>query len=77
MNVNRVPSYQVFALAGSYKFESVGPMKDLQVYGVVNNLFDRNPPIAPGNANNINGGTNAIYFDTLGRAFQSGVRTDF
>jgi outer membrane receptor protein involved in Fe transport len=77
LNVNRVPSYQVFALSGSYKFENLGVVKDLQIYGVVDNLFDRDPPIAAGNGANANGGTNAIYFDTLGRAFQIGVRTNF
>jgi iron complex outermembrane receptor protein len=45
--------------------------------GVVNNVFDRDPPIAPGSGANANGGTNAIYFDTLGRVFQIGVRTNF
>jgi hypothetical protein len=47
-------------------------MQTLQVYCVVNNLFDKTPPIAVGGgafgASNANGGTNAIFFDTLGRS---------
>ena len=79
VNVNRVPTYQVFSLAGSYTFSNLGVVKDLQFYGVVDNIFDRDPPVAPGSGvgGNINGGTNAVYFDTLGRSFRIGVRTNF
>ena len=78
---NHVPSYQVFTLAGSYVFENVGPMKTLQVWATIDNLFDKDPPIAVGGgafgASNANGGTNAIFFDTLGRSFKLGLRTSF
>ena len=67
----------MFGLAGSYKFEDVGPMKDVQLFAVVDNVLDRDPPTAAGNNANGNGGTNPIYFDTLGRAFRLGVRTSF
>jgi iron complex outermembrane recepter protein len=78
---NRVPSYEVFALSGSYRFENVGPLEGLQLFAVVDNLFDKEPPIAPGGGAfgpaNANGGTNAIYFDTQGRSFRLGVRMNF
>jgi iron complex outermembrane recepter protein len=79
LDVNRVPSYAVFGLSGSYRFENVGPARDLQIFATVDNLFDRDPPIAAGNGagGNINGGTNAIYFDTLGRFYRLGLRTTF
>ncbi len=77
LNVNRVPSYAVFGLSGSYSFENVGPTKNLQIFATVDNLFDRDPPIAAGNGANQNGGTNPIYFDTLGRFYRIGVRTTF
>ena len=76
---NYVPSYQVFTLSGSYKWENVSVLKDLQVFGVIDNLFDKEPPFAAGNGSggNANGGTNAVYFDTMGRSFRLGVRTNF
>jgi outer membrane receptor protein involved in Fe transport len=78
---NRVPSYLVFGLNGSYRFEDVGPLKSLQVFASVDNLFDKDPPLAVGGgffgASNNNGGTNPVFFDTLGRAFRIGVRTTF
>jgi iron complex outermembrane recepter protein len=78
---NRVESYEVFALSGSYRFEGIGPLESLQLFAVVDNLFDKEPPIAPGGGAfgpaNANGGTNAIFFDTQGRSFRLGVRTTF
>ncbi len=77
LDVNRVPSYAVFGLSGSYQFDNVGPTKNLQIFATVDNLFDRDPPIAAGNGANQNGGTNPIYFDTLGQFYRIGVRTNF
>jgi iron complex outermembrane recepter protein len=77
LNVNRVPSYAVFGLSGSYQFGDFGPAKNFQVFATIDNLFDRDPPIAAGNGANQNGGTNPIYFDTLGRFYRVGVRTSF
>lgn len=41
-----------------------------EVYAVLNNLFDRDPPIAPGASS----ATNGILFDQVGRTFLAGVR---
>jgi iron complex outermembrane recepter protein len=77
LNVNHVPSYAVFGLSGSYEFENVGPTKNFSVFATIDNLFDRDPPIAAGNGANVNGGTNPVYFDTFGRFYRIGVRTNF
>jgi outer membrane receptor protein involved in Fe transport len=77
LSSNHVPSYAAFSLSGSYNFENVSVLKSLQLFGVVDNLFDRNPPIAVGNGANGNGGTNPIFFDTMGRSFRIGVRSTF
>ncbi len=78
---NDVPSYQIFTLSGSYRFENIGPLGQLQVYGVVDNVFDKQPPFSSGitafGLANANGGTNAIFFDTLGRMYRVGVRMNF
>ncbi len=79
--VTEVPSYQVFTLSGAYTFMDLGPVGGLQVYGVVDNLFDKQPPFASGitpfGLANTNGGTNATFFDTLGRMYRVGVRMNF
>jgi iron complex outermembrane recepter protein len=81
ISTNRVPSYTVFSLNGSYRFEDVGPLSMLQVYASIDNLFDKDPPVAVGGGafgpSNMNGGTNAVFFDTMGRAFRIGVRSTF
>jgi outer membrane receptor protein involved in Fe transport len=78
---SRVPSWQTFTLAGMYTFENAGPVGSLQVFGVIDNLFDKQPPFASGITTfglaNANGGTNAIFFDTLGRLYRVGVRLSF
>jgi iron complex outermembrane recepter protein len=77
LSENRVASYAVFGLAGSYRFQNVGPASDLQIFATIDNLFDRDPPVAAGNGANQNGGTNPIYFDTFGRFYRIGLRTNF
>lgn len=72
INRNRVPSHVTFNLSGSYDFE----MRDadsMQVYALVTNVLDRDPPVAPTGV----GGTNATFFDTLGRSYRVGVRMQF
>jgi len=81
LSVNHVPSYEVFGLTGSYTFDNIGPLKTMQVWAAVDNVFDKEPPVAVGGGafgpSNANGGTNAIFFDTLGRTFKLGLRTSF
>jgi len=77
LSSNRVPSYAVSTLSGTYSFENLWGARQLQVFGVVSNLFDRDPPIAVGNAANNNGGTNAVFFDTQGRTYRLGLRVSF
>jgi outer membrane receptor protein involved in Fe transport len=48
--------------------------KQIQLFGSLNNAFDKDPPIAPGG----NGfPTNPVYFDTFGRTFRVGARVNF
>jgi iron complex outermembrane receptor protein len=75
LNINHVPSRTYVQLSASYEILS---LKDdgrrLQVYGAINNLFDKDPPVAVSpNAFP----TNAAFFDTIGRSFTLGVRFAF
>ena len=48
--------------------------EQIQMFASLNNVFDRDPPIAPGG----NGfPTNPVYFDTYGRTFRVGARVKF
>jgi iron complex outermembrane receptor protein len=79
LSTNSVPSYEVFALNASYTFSDLGIAKSLQIWGGIDNLFDKDPPIATGDGfgGAVNGGTNAVFFDTIGRAYKLGVRASF
>jgi iron complex outermembrane receptor protein len=48
--------------------------EEIQVFGSLNNAFDKDPVIAPG-GNNFP--TNPVYFDTFGRTFRVGARVKF
>ncbi|HWW65281.1 MAG TPA: TonB-dependent receptor [Sphingomonadaceae bacterium] len=69
INDNRVPSYLLFNLSGRVNIINEGG-RQFQIFGAVNNLFDRKPPLAPGST----GYTNAILFDQVGRTFRVGAR---
>lgn len=64
---NTVDSYFIANL--SVRF-NVGPDNRFQFYGVVNNLFNRVPPLSPGSQ----GYSNAVLFDQVLRTFRAGVR---
>jgi outer membrane receptor protein involved in Fe transport len=72
LSTNSVPSYSAFALNASYTFTDVGIAKSLQVWGGVDNLFDKDPPIVSsaiaGPAFG-NGNTYPQVYDALGRKY--------
>jgi outer membrane receptor protein involved in Fe transport len=79
VNVNTVPSYEIYNLSGSYDFELAnGSM--LQLFGNVNNLFDEDPPLIGGGRGFAAGGVGGAqpqFFDTLGRTYRVGLRMAF
>ena len=76
---NNVPSYEVFGLNASYTFDLVGPAKTVRLWASIDNLFDKDPPVATGTGfgGAANGGTNPVFFDTIGRYFRVGVSSTF
>lgn len=79
MDTNHVPSYDVVTLSGAYTFNEDSDGAQVQLFAAINNLFDDAPPIAAGTGfgGSANGGTNAVFFDTLGRTLRLGVRVNF
>ncbi|MDQ2642098.1 MAG: TonB-dependent receptor [Pseudomonadota bacterium] len=69
---NWVEPYVNFSLTGSYNLD-VGNMKEFQVFGSINNLFDKSPPFTGGGIS----GATANFHDTMGRAYRMGVRMKF
>jgi iron complex outermembrane recepter protein len=70
---NRVASATYVNLTGAYKLPELSGMS-IELFGSINNLFDRDPPVAPGG----NGyPTNPVYFDTYGMTWRAGVRVTF
>jgi outer membrane receptor protein involved in Fe transport len=58
-------------LSGSYDF-AIGET-NLNVFGTVNNLFDKDPPLSGVGV----GGTSSVFYDTLGRSYRVGLRATF
>lgn len=73
VNNNHVDSRFYFTLSGSYDIP-MGGDRSIGVFAVVNNIFNTDPPIAPGgNAFP----TNPVFFDTIGPRFRVGVRMSY
>lgn len=68
ISTNRVAARFYANLSGQVDIFSADKRK-LQLFASVYNLFDKDPPVAPGNMQ-----TNAYLFDTLGREYRMGVR---
>ena len=70
-NDNSVDSAFYTTLSARYSF----PMRNernWEIFATVNNLFDEDPPLAPGAYP-----TNAAFFDQVGRFYRLGLRADF
>jgi len=78
MPYNYVPSYFLFGLNGTYSFENLTAVKGLQLFVQINNIFNKQPPFTVGGGDfgpsNSYGGTNPIFFDTMGLAYRVGFR---
>jgi outer membrane receptor protein involved in Fe transport len=67
-----VKPYFNFSLNASYNLD-VADLKQFQVFGSVNNLFDKDPPWSGGFIS----GANSQFHDTMGRSYRMGVRMRF
>ncbi len=75
INTNSVAAATYVNVALSYTLPFWrGASQSIQVFGTLNNAFNKYPPVAPGG----NGyPTNPVYFDTYGRTWRAGVRLQF
>lgn len=79
VNDNTVKSRTYMGLAATYRIPFGSSDGSWEVFGVINNLLDKDPPVAPGGNTGpgTNYPTNPVYFDTLGAQFRMGVRVTF
>ena len=79
VNDNTVKSRTYMGLTASYRVPFGSGDGSWEVFGVINNLLDKDPPVAPGGNTGpgTNYPTNPVYFDTLGAQFRMGVRVQF
>lgn len=70
---NYVGDYWLFNLNFQFDLINNGRRK-MQLFGVVNNLFDRDPP---NDLPSSFGVTNPVLYDVVGRSFKAGVRFNF
>ena len=79
MPYNHVGSYFVLGLNAGYTFENIPGVTSLSLFTQVDNLLNRAPPFAttPGGFNSSYGGTNPVFFDTLGLRYRAGFRMAF
>lgn len=74
---NHVPAIAYFDMSVAYKFPDVG--RGAEIYAAVQNLFDKDPPVAPiyGATGFLGTGTNGYLYDLIGRQYRVGVRFRF
>lgn len=73
--INHTPDYFLVNLNGSYNLK-LPKMDRANLFLSINNLFDKRPPFSSSGFGGV-GGVNAQYFDTMGRTYRFGIRTQF
>jgi iron complex outermembrane receptor protein len=80
ISTNRVKGASYFNLAMSYRIPmGTAENRYIELFGTIDNLFDRDPPVAPGGGGGAgsNYPTNPVYFDTFGSRWRAGVRVRY
>lgn len=72
---NTIKGARYFDLGGTYRI-SGDRQRNIEAYFKVDNLFDKNPPVAAGNVSSALQ-TNPTLYDVLGRAYRIGVRVRY
>jgi outer membrane receptor protein involved in Fe transport len=71
-NINHIPAYYYVNINAQYDIIKRG-RQSVVLFGAINNLFDKDPPIAPSSF----GPTNNVLYDVIGRTFRVGVRFSY
>lgn len=71
-NNNHIPAYYYVNVNAQYDIIKRG-RQSIQLFGAINNLFDKDPPIAPSSF----GPTNNVLYDVIGRTYRVGLRFSY
>ncbi len=76
---NRFKGATYFDLAMTYALPMGSGDRSIEIFGKIENLFDKDPPVAvtTGGTGGTPYPTNPVFFDTLGARFQTGVRVTY
>lgn len=80
ISTNRVKSAAYFSLGLTYRLPAFGSRDGVELFGVFDNIFARDPAIAPGGGGFNLGSfypTNPTFHDTFGPRYKAGVRIKF
>jgi iron complex outermembrane receptor protein len=72
---NHTPTFGYTDATFTYKYEMWGAKQEL--FLIATNIFNKDPPIAPGNATNYVSNTNYGDYDAIGRRYTIGIRAKF
>jgi outer membrane receptor protein involved in Fe transport len=73
INNNHTPAAAYVNLSMNYDLGH-GSRQDVRIFGVINNLLDKDPVIAPPSQIGV---TNLAYYDVIGRTFRAGLQFRF
>jgi outer membrane receptor protein involved in Fe transport len=71
-NIDKIPAYNYMDLGVTWKLR-----KNTQIVGGINNVFDKEPPLAPGQSNNDYGAGFYGTYDSLGRFLHASIQFTF
>ncbi len=71
-DIDKIPTYNYMDLGVTYNLR-----KGVQIVGGINNVFDKEPPLAPGQQNNDYGPGFYGFYDPLGRYLHASVQFTF
>lgn len=71
---NHVPAIAYFDISASYRLPLLN--RGVEIYAAIQNMFDKDPPVAPiyGPTGFLGTGTNGFIYDVIGRQFRVGAR---
>jgi len=72
VNLNRIKAYWYFNANAQYDLIRDGE-RSVQLFGAINNIGNRAPPVAPSSF----GPTNNVLYDVLGRTYRVGLRVSY
>ena len=72
INDNTIPAVWYTDATVSWNLEDAG--RDFEFFVTINNLMDKDPPLAPQQSATLQRYTNTSLYDTIGRYFTAGIR---